>query len=113
MTDSIWAAIISGTLVLIGVILTVRTKYTERKADQVAVALASQLSGWDTYSKSLRLRITDLENDNTRLSNTITDLREKNDDLESRCEDYQAEVAKLNRENNDLKHLLQQQPKGG
>lgn len=108
--STVEAAIVSGALLLIGTILTVRIKTSSQKVDRVASALETQLTGWKDISTVLRGQVADLQNDNARCNQRVAELQKRNSELDDRCDDLEDTVRKLRREISDLRRDMKRPP---
>ena len=114
-SDNVMAAVITSLVSLLGICLTLavknrelrRTRETSRVA-AVEAGIADQITGWNTYSKSLRERIEELEGENERCNRRVSEIAQRLADSEMKCDALQDSVIELRRLVEQLRYEAQQ-----
>lgn len=108
LPDSVTAALISGSFVVLATWLTWRIKKADQRVDATAMGLEAQLLGWNNYATSLRARISDLEADLRNYSVRFDALQIKLAAAEGRANVLEQQLAVSTREADHLKGLVRQ-----
>lgn len=108
ISDSLTAALISGTFAVLAAWLTWRIRKADQRVDVAAMGLEAQLIGWNNYATSLRARIVDLEDDLEKYSIRFNELQLKLSAAENRAVTLERQLIVSTQEAEHLKSLVKQ-----